>query len=139
MGGEMWYLDDRSDDRPPPRWETWRNRLLRQYAESGGRGCLIWWLPTMDGAAFYATSEAAEIIAQYEEFFSAGERCDQEVQVAGLPDTDWLALKRNGSTVVLLMNSGAQPTDVRVSAGSDRMSVPLEAYGARVLSLNRIP
>ena len=33
------YLSDRSDARPTPRYETWRNRLLRQFALSGGNGC----------------------------------------------------------------------------------------------------
>jgi hypothetical protein len=129
MGGEMWYLSDRDDERPTPRMETWRNRILRQYAESGGNGCLIWWLPPMDGGAFYATSEAAEIIAQYEDFFTLKQRCDEKVQVTGLDPRNWMAFEKDGQTLVMLLNFGAEPISATVKVGEKEEKAEVEGYG----------
>lgn len=136
MGGEMWYLSPNDDTRPAPKMETWRNRLLRQFVDSGCHGVLIWYLPTMDGGAFYATSEAAEIIADYEDFFRAEQRCDQRVTVAGLEPSNWAAFAREGRVLVLLMSFSDQPGDVtvKVDDGPTRTET-LEPYGARVLLL----
>jgi len=133
MGGEMWYLTDRDDERPTPRFETWRNRLLRQFAESGGNGCLIWWLPPMDGGAFYATSEAAEIIARYEDFFRPRQRCDEKVRVTGLDPRDWLAFEKDGETLVLLLNFRAESVMATVTVGGNEETVAITGYGTRVV------
>ncbi len=128
IGGEMWYLSDRDDARPMPKMQTWRNRVLRQYADSGGNGCLIWWLPPMDGGAFYATSEAAEIIAEYEEFFALENRCDAKLAVTGIPENDWFAFEKGGQTLVMLLNFRAEPVTAVVD-GDER---EIEAYGVDV-------
>ncbi|MBM3475730.1 MAG: hypothetical protein FJX75_20890 [Armatimonadetes bacterium] len=133
MGGEMWYLSDRNDERPMPRMETWRNRILRQFAESGGNGCLIWWLPPMDGGAFYATSEAAEIIARHEDFFRLKQRCDEKVQVTGLDPRNWLAFEKDGQVLVMLLNFRAEPLAPTVRVGEHEETAEIEPYGVRVL------
>ncbi|MEW6356054.1 MAG: hypothetical protein AB1696_07010 [Planctomycetota bacterium] len=104
IGGEMCYLSPTNDERPAPNPYTWRNRLLRQFVESGGCGVLIWYLPTMDGAAFYYTSEAAEIIAAHEDIFRKGKRCDEAFTVRGLKPEHWAALERDRARLLLLFN-----------------------------------
>jgi len=133
MGGEMWYLSDTDDAQPPPRMETWRNRLLRQYFDSGCHGCLIWWLPPMDGGAFYATSEAAELIAKYEDFFQQSRRCDEKVKVEGLDERNWAAFERGGETVVVLMNFGAEAATATVTLGGATRRSEVAAYGVGVI------
>lgn len=133
MGGEMWYLSDRDDRRPTPRPETWRNRILRQYAASGCNGCLIWWLPPMDGAAFLATSEAAAIIAEHEDIFVHELRCDDEVKVDGLPSENWFAFKKDARLVVLLMNFSAKTVDVTVTSRDWTLGREVGPYGTEVL------
>ncbi len=135
MGGEMWYLSDRSDARPTPRYETWRNRLLRQFALSGGHGCLIWYLPPMDGGAFYATSEAAELIAQHEEFFRAEQRCDGRLRVSGLPEGDWAAFARGGRVLVMLLNFSDDARTASVALGEREVSRTLAPGGADLFIL----
>jgi len=132
MGGEMWYLSDTSDARPTPRMETWRNRILRQYIDSGCRGCLIWWLPPMDGGAFYATSEATQIIATYEDFFRESQRCDEKVAVDGIEAHNWAAFEMNGRTLVLLMNFGDEGVAGRVAIGQIVEPFEIEPYGVSV-------
>ncbi len=133
MGGEMWYLSHRDDDRPAPLMQTWRNRILRQYVTSGCKGCLIWWLPPMDGGAFHATSEAAEIIAKHEDYFVHEQRCDEKVQVTGIEARDWAAFEKDGRVLVLLMNftDTALPTSVVV--GGKARNVNLAPYGVEVV------
>lgn len=135
MGGEMWYLSERSDARPTPKMETWRNRLLRQYVESGCNGCLIWYLPPMDGGAFYATSEAAEIIAKHETLFREGTRDDSILRVSGLPATSWAGFVSGDTLLILLMNFAAEPVTAVVSQndGPLRRTVELPAFGTEVL------
>ncbi|MEN6306034.1 MAG: sugar-binding protein [Armatimonadia bacterium] len=109
MGGEMYYLSNTSADSAAPNPLTWRNRLLRQCLDSGGVGVLIWWLPVMDGGAFYYTSEAAAVLARYEEIFSKGQRCDADVKVDGLPRNDWFAFQLGKDRLVLLLNFKNEP------------------------------
>ncbi len=135
MGGEMWYLSHDDDARPAPRMEIWRNRLLRQYVESGCKGVLIWQLASMDGGAFYATSEAAEIIAKHEDFFRLSQRCDEEVEVTGLEPRNWAAFEKDGQTLVLLMSFGPDPLRVTVTAAGERAWRTIEPYGVEVLIL----
>ncbi len=76
MGGENYFLSPQPPThvvgwmvgslKQTPQPEHWRNRLLRQFADGGCRGVLIWYLPTMDGGAFYYTSESAQNIADHE-------------------------------------------------------------------------
>jgi len=130
MGGEMWYLSDSSDARPTPRYEIWRNRLLRQFAKSGGNGCLIWYLPPMDGGAFYATSEAAELIAKHEAFFSKDQRCDDRVKVEGLSAHDWAAFAKDGRTLIMLLNFAKTAKTVSVTLGDQTTEHKLAPYAA---------
>ena len=61
-----------------PRMETWRNRLLRQYVESGCEGCLIWYLPPWTGSVLRDTPRGDRLIARYGDYFVASQRCDAE-------------------------------------------------------------
>ncbi len=112
MGGEMWYLHHNRDPRPAPKMQTWCNRILRQYVTSGCNGCLIWWLGSMDGAAFYATSKATAVIAEYEDYFKA---------------------QKDGEILVLLLNFSDDPTDVTIAIGENRYQRTIEAYGTEIL------
>ena len=133
MGGEMWYLSQTDDAQPRPRMETWRNRILRQYVESGCNGCLIWWLASMDGGAFYATSEAAEIIAKYEDYFVASQRCDERVKVSGPDARNWAAFARDGRTLVMLLNFASKAVDATVAIDGERRAMAIEPYGVSVV------
>lgn len=135
MGGEMWYLSDTSDAQSTPRYETWRNRLLRQFAQSGGNGCLIWYLPPMDGGAFYATSEAAELIARYEDYFRLEQRCDQRLTVTGIPADDWAAFARDGQVLVMLLNFAGTEKTASVVLGNRQVERKLAPYGADLFIL----
>jgi hypothetical protein len=124
IGGEMYYLSPE----PPtaiaewmkgsltqaPRPEYWRNRLLRQFADGGCQGVLIWYLPTMDGGAFYYTSEAAQLIAAHEEFFCQGRRCDESFQVTGLRPEHWAAFEHHGRRLLMLLSFSDKETAVDV-------------------------
>jgi hypothetical protein len=133
MGGEMWYLSHRDDGRPAPRMETWRNRILRQYVTSSCKGCLIWWLASMDGGAFYATSEATAIIAEYEDYFIHEQRCDEKVRVEGVEGRNWAAFEKDGSTLVLLMNFANEALSASVTVGGKTEQVEIGPYGTEVL------
>ena len=137
MGGEMWYLSDRDDSQAPPRMETWRNRILRQYVDSGCVGCLIWWLPPMEGGSFYATSEAAEIIATYEGFFEADRRRDDLVTVTGIEARNWSAFERDGELLVLLLSFSAAPVEAEVRVGEQVLRRTLAPFGAEVVVTKR--
>ena len=129
MGGEMFYLSDADDSQPAPDPRRWRNRLLRQFVESGCRGVLIWWLPVMEGGAFYATSEAAEIIAEFEGFFEQAGRCDEQVQVRGLPSDHWCALEHEGRRMVLLFSFADRESAITVEVGGPRPNAPVRQRG----------
>ena len=133
MGGEMWYLSHNNDARPAPRMETWRNRLLRKFVESGCVGVLIWWLPPMDGGSFYATSEAAALIAEYEDWLAHERRCDERVTVEGLDARDWAAFERDGRVLVLLMSFADEPLELTVTVDGEAQPVSLAPYGTKVL------
>ncbi len=149
MGGEMYYLSATTTSGAAPNPLTWRNRLLRQCLESGGVGVLIWWLPVMDGGAFYYTSEAAAVLARHEEVFTKGQRCDGDVKVEGLPEDDWLAYRRGRERLLILMNFKDEaltpvvtlPPGWREATASDPVSgkklpleAPIPAYGVRVVT-----
>ena len=108
---------------------AWRNGLLQQFVDGGCKGVLIWWLPAMDGGAFYYTSEAAEIIAAYEDFFCSGRRCDDKIRVIGLNPVDWAAFEQDGRRLLLLMNPTAKAAAGRRCADGD--SGPVESPATR--------
>ena len=84
MSGRMCYLAEAAIATPAdwmkydlakvPNPVAWPNGLLQQFVDGGCQGVLIWWLPTMDGGAFYYTSGAVEIIAAYKNLFCSGRR-----------------------------------------------------------------
>lgn len=152
VGGEMYYLSPTSDERPAPDAPQFRNRLLRMYLESGCLGVLIWYLPTMDGGAFYYTSEAAELIAAEETFLAGAARVDERYRVDGLPAGNVFAFAKGEETRLYLLNTSADPVTVTVSteqgslagaelsgfgaeplAGEDGYRVRLAAYGCAVV------
>jgi hypothetical protein len=136
---------------------AWRNGLLQQFVDGGCRGVLIWWLPTMDGGAFYYTSEAAEIMAAYEDLFCRGQRCDGQVRLSGLPAEQWAAFEHDDRRLLLLMNSTAKAAAVHVAQREipDRWTVrlhgqskpvpldpkafdlPIEPWGTRVVVFSK--
>jgi len=129
MGGEMYYLSPYADTQPPPNPLTWRNRLLRQYLESGAHGVLIWYLPVMDGGAFYFTSETAEIIAREEDFLSQAARDDTDWVVQGLPEMDWFAFKNGDETRLYLLNMDDTRCDIHITPGTTPKSRSARLYG----------
>ncbi len=133
MGGEMWYLHHSDDSRAAPKMETWRNRVLRKFIESGCEGVLIWQLASMDGGAFYATSEAAAIIAENEEWLVHEQRCDDRVTVDGLEKRNWAAFERDGDVLVVLMSFDDAPIEVGVSVDGEAQTVEVPAYGTELV------
>jgi len=97
--------------------------------ESGGNGCLIWYLPPMDGGAFYATSEAAALIAEYEDYFRLARRCDERVQVTGIGATDWAAFAGDGTILVVTLNFADKPAVAAITAEGRTVQVDMEPYG----------
>ena len=152
--GEGWIA---SSMKQQPRPELWRNRLLRQFVDSGCNGVLIWYLLTMDGGTFYHTSEAAEIIAVYEEIFRQGRRCDSDLRVGGIKPDAWAAFSHRGKRLLLLLNSSGQEATVRVEQPAvparwearlhgkpqplkidpASFSMTIEPYGVRVITFTR--
>jgi hypothetical protein len=125
ISGLMYYLEPAPNAAPAdwmkhdlakvPNPLAWRNGLLQQFVDGGCQGVLIWWLPTMDGGAFYYTSQAAEIIAAYEDLFCGGGRCDDKIRVTGLNSADWAAFEQDGRRLLLLMNPTAKAAAVHVA------------------------
>ncbi len=116
MAGELYYLSPTSDQRPPPVTETWAVSLLRQVAFTGGHGVVIWYLPVFDGATFYLTSLAADIIARYEIFFTRGEHCEADFSVDGLDKYSWFALRYKKQALLLLLNFTDRELQVKVAS-----------------------
>jgi hypothetical protein len=124
MGGENYFLSPEPPThvvgwmigslKQTPRPEHWRNRLLRQFADGGCRGVLIWYLPTMDGGAFYYTSEAAQMIADHEDLFCRGRRCDERFAVAGLKPEHWAAFEHQGERLLMLLSFSDKPQVAQV-------------------------
>jgi hypothetical protein len=105
IGGEMYYLDSSANATGPIRREGWKLRLLRTYINSGCHGVLIWWLPPMDGSAFYQTSQVAAIIADFEDFFRKGVRADAKISFASdVPAEDFAAVEKDGRFLLVLFN-----------------------------------
>lgn len=135
----------------------WRNRLLQQFVDGGCHGVLIWYLPTMDGGTFYYTSEAAEIIAAYEDLFRQGKRCDPSFRVTGAKPEQWAVFEHQDRRLLLLMNPTAkdmvfevvppellarwkirlhgQPKPLQVD--SAKFTLPVEPWGTRVVTFSK--
>ena len=133
LGGVMWYLQPYTDRPPAPQISLWRNRVLKQYIDSGCKGVLLWQLSTMNGGAFYATSEAAGIIARYERFFTAGKRCDEKMKVTNIPLYHCAAFVLDNKTLVVLLNFNASPVKASVVLNGMKKEVELPAYGAETI------
>ncbi|MBI3920544.1 MAG: hypothetical protein HY318_03910 [Armatimonadetes bacterium] len=105
VGGEMYYLSNSSDATGPLPREGWKLRLLRAYVDGGCNGVLIWWLPPMDGAAYFQTSQAAAIIADFEDIFRKGNRMDERMQLRPeVQAEDFAAFAKDGKVLLLLFN-----------------------------------
>ncbi len=133
MPTERWYRRHDVDTGPATRMETWRNRLLRSYVNGGCTGVLFWQLASMDGGGFYATSEATEIIATYEDFFKRQQRCDEKVEVSGVELGNWAAFEKDGRTLVLLMNFQDETIKASVSIAGKSYAKQIEPYDVAVL------
>ncbi|MFW5868603.1 MAG: hypothetical protein ACOCX2_12340, partial [Armatimonadota bacterium] len=133
MGGEMWYLSHRHDARPTPNVDTWRNRLLRKYVQSGCTGVLIWHLSPMEGGSFHATSEATAFIAEHEDWLREDLRADEKVTVEGIPTSDWAAFERDGAIMVMLLNFGEDAVQVTVTVEGEARQVELAPYAHEAL------
>ncbi|MBI5684896.1 MAG: hypothetical protein HZC54_07435 [Verrucomicrobia bacterium] len=167
IGGHNYYLAPapmratdgwmRSNMAITPNPLGWRNRLLQQFVDGGCNGVLIWYLPTMDGGTFYYTSEAAEIIATYEDIFRKGRRCDEAFRVGGGKPEHWAAFEHRNQRLLLLMNPTSKDMifDVEQPAlqgqwkarlhgqpkaaqlNSARFTLPMEPYGTRVVLFSK--
>ena len=105
VGGEMYYLSNSSDATGPLPREGWKLRLLRAYVDGGCNGVLIWWLPPMDGAAFFQTSQATAIITDFEDVLREGKRVDERVQFGSqMPPEDFAAFEAGHRILILLFN-----------------------------------
>jgi len=97
--------------------------------DSGCNGVLIWYLPTMDGAAFYYTSEAADIIAAHEAIFTSGKRCDGSLTVTGIKPADWAAIQHGTSRLLMLLNFTAASIEVQVEQPDIDSRLKARCYG----------
>ncbi|MCK5803947.1 MAG: hypothetical protein KAI66_14005, partial [Lentisphaeria bacterium] len=79
----------------------------------------------------------AEWIARHEDVLRAKNRCDDEIEVQGLPDTDWAAFRDGGRILVLLMSFRAKPMEITVSRGTARTTTTVLAYGTEVVFLEK--
>ncbi|MBU0714846.1 MAG: hypothetical protein KJ964_05775, partial [Verrucomicrobia bacterium] len=113
IGGEMYYLGNRTSEAGPIRREGWKMRLVRAYVNSGCNGVLIWWLPPMDGSAYYQTSQAAAIIADLENFFRKGQRADEKIAFAAeVRADDYAAFEKDGQILLVLFNPNSATRDI---------------------------
>jgi len=139
IGGENYFLSPqppalvvgwmKNSLRVTPQPEHWRNRLLRQFTDGGCHGVLIWYLPTMDGGAFYYTSEAAQIIAAHEDLFCRGIRCDERFQVDGIKPDHWAAFEHQGQRLLMLLSFTDKPQVVQVRQTQVPANCRAEVYG----------
>ncbi len=132
MGAERWYRLHSTYAGPAPNELAYRNRILRQFVQSGCRGVLIWQLASMTGGGFYAVSEAAEIMGEYAEYFSDDQRCDDRVTVEGLDRFNWAAFESGGKTLVLLMSFSDQGRAVEVTIGGNTGEYDLPPYATEI-------
>ncbi|MBU1735143.1 MAG: carbohydrate-binding family 9-like protein, partial [Verrucomicrobia bacterium] len=113
IGGEMYYLNNRTSEAGPIRREGWKMRLVRTYINGGCNGVLIWWLPPMDGSAYYQTSQAAAIIADLENFFRKGKRVDEKISFAAeVRADDYAAFEKDGQILLVLFNPNSAARSV---------------------------
>lgn len=133
MAGEMYYLSPTSDERAAPNPLSWCSRLLRCWLRGDRVGVLIWYLPSMDGGAFWGTSDAAAVIARHEAFVTGAERLDVEVE-GTLPPENVFALAKDGKTQVWAINvSGDMVHGVIQIAGQAAVEVDLPPYAHAIL------
>ena len=112
MGGEMYYLSFTAATRGPIRRAGWKMRLLRCYVNGGCNGVLIWYLPVLDGQGYFETSQAAAVIADFEEFFKDGERADSRVRLGkDWPGDRYAAFAKRDKLLLLLFNPDREPQD----------------------------
>ncbi|MFH1477876.1 MAG: carbohydrate-binding family 9-like protein [Verrucomicrobiota bacterium] len=113
ISGEMYYLGHRTSEAGPIRREGWKMRLVRAYINGGCNGVLIWWLPPMDGSAYYQTSQATAIIADLEDFFRKGQRADEKISFADkVQADDYAAFEKDGQILLVLFNPNAAQRSV---------------------------
>ncbi len=133
MPGEMYYLSPTSDERAAPNPLSWRNRLLRCWLRGDRVGMLIWYLPTMDGGAFWGTSEAAAAIARHEASVTGAKRLPVGV-TGSLPPENVFAFEKDGQAQVWCFNLGGEPVQGVIQvAGQAALRVDLAAYDYAVL------
>jgi len=113
MGGEKYYRSFRTAASGPLRRQGWKMRLLRCYVNGGCNGVLIWHLPVIDGQGYFETSQAAAVMADFENFFRRGERADGRIQfVKPWPEENYAAFEYEGKLLVLLFNSQNEASEV---------------------------
>ncbi len=114
IGGEMYSLSSSSTYDKPLRRRGWAMRLLRAYVNGGCHGVLIWYLPTMDGWAFFETSQAAAVIADFEDMFQKGQRADSRIQFEPEQDPqDYAAFEKDGRVLLLLFNPSSGERSIK--------------------------
>jgi hypothetical protein len=139
LAGELYCLSPTSHEEAPPNPNTWANRILRQIAFTGGHGIVIWYLPVFDGAVFYQTSVAAEIIAEHEDFFTRGQRRETDFAVEGLRDNEWFALQLGSRLLLLILNFGNETLTARINSQvwQAPQNITIEPFGRYVAILRK--
>jgi len=133
MAGEMYYLSPTSDERSAPNPRSWCSRLLRCWLRGDRVGVLIWYLPSMDGGAFWGTSEAAAVIAEHEAFVTGAKRL--AVTVTGdLPPENVFAFRQGGRVQIWALNLSEDPVHgvIRV-AGQATVELDVAPYSHAIL------
>ena len=114
MPGEMYYLSPTSDERAAPNPLSWTSRLLRCWLRGDRVGMLIWYLPSMDGGAFWGTSEAAALIATHEAFVQPAKRRPSTV-VGTLPPENVFVFAKDGAAEAWFLNLSDEPIEGQVA------------------------
>ena len=128
LGSERWYRFHDQYWGPGPDELAYRNRILRQFVQSGCHGVLIWQITAMTGGGFYAVSEATQIMDQYADYFHEDQRCDERVTVRGLYPFDWAAFEHDGTVLVLLMDLSGEARQVEMTVDGRAQTVRMEPY-----------
>jgi hypothetical protein len=137
----------------PRRWAVW---LLGEFLDGGGRGGLmIWYWQMLDGGGLWGASEAAAVLARFEEFFLKGARADYLLEAPATADPGQFALFLLGDQALLVaLSTEEEPVEwvvgvpyrvhaieaseggtAELTEGGVRLSIPPLGYCAVTLSL----
>ena len=120
LGGQIWIETLSVGETGRFDHASWKRRLLRTIIETGGRGVLIWWLPTLSGGAFGEIAELTQFLAAFEDFLVLNQRADALAAVSPSPFP-----RRN----VRVLTRGEERLVVLFNESRDRLTVTLKNLG----------